>query len=51
VDRRLRDRRRSVFLPCLAEHTWDVDGAPSVQLFATDIDTEAIATAREGFTR
>jgi two-component system, chemotaxis family, CheB/CheR fusion protein len=33
----------------LAEHTWDTPGAPGVQLFATDIDTEAIATAREGF--
>jgi two-component system, chemotaxis family, CheB/CheR fusion protein len=33
----------------LAEHTWGIAEAPAVLLFATDIDTEAIATAREGF--
>ncbi len=32
----------------LAEHTWDAPGAPRVQIFATDIDAEAIATARDG---
>jgi two-component system CheB/CheR fusion protein len=32
----------------LAEHTWDEPGAPRVQVFATDVDAEAIASAREG---
>jgi two-component system, chemotaxis family, CheB/CheR fusion protein len=33
----------------LAEHTWGMAGAPAVLVFATDIDTDAIATAREGY--
>jgi two-component system CheB/CheR fusion protein len=33
----------------LAERTWDVTGTPGIQIFATDIDADAIATAREGF--
>ena len=33
----------------LAEFTESLTGAPTVQVFATDIDEQAIATAREGF--
>lgn len=33
----------------LAERTLDVIDAPKVQVFATDIDEAAVATAREGF--
>ncbi len=32
----------------LAEHAAGLPGAPAVQVFATDIDADAIATAREG---
>ena len=33
----------------LAEQTDHVDDAPTVQIFATDIDEDAIAAARSGF--
>jgi two-component system CheB/CheR fusion protein len=33
----------------LCEFTENLTGAPTVQVFATDIDEQAISTAREGF--
>ena len=32
-----------------ADHTFDVPDAPKIQIFATDIDADAIAQGREGF--